>query len=359
MTITIMPGSGEATFDFAVSPLAELVASVHLLGEPDHHRDRRTWVADTRGMLGEELSEALRALGYLWRVSRPDIFLPASGSLELADELDEIDRLSDEDWVGSVLLTSSCGTVRLRADLGSPLVDDRARELALERAAARGPRQILFVEEVLANPATARERVRALLVECDRVYFGQEWERLGPQLAAEASGRRDVLATLGISATLPTMSTALSYGNGRIVVDKLQDASTSGDGSGVTFLPTSFGDPHILVVYAPGRRPTVQYPVRRTAAVDDIGLDLVQARIRALDHPLRLRLLRSLLRGAFTTTELADSWAVTAPEVSRHLAFMRDAGLVVARRDGRFVLYSADAVAVNRLGADVLSGLLR
>ncbi|WP_409349976.1 ArsR/SmtB family transcription factor [Rathayibacter soli] len=61
----------------------------------------------------------------------------------------------------------------------------------------------------------------------------------------------------------------------------------------------------------------------------------------------------------WSTAELAQSWEVSAPEVSRHLAVLREAGLATSSREGRFVLYRADAVAIQRLGSDLLSGLLR
>mgnify|MGYP001080865339 CR=1 FL=1 len=357
MTITISPGA--ASYSFAVSPLAELVASLHLLSEPQHHAERASWLADARGTLDPELVDAIARVDYLWRISRPEIFLPAGGGTTLGDELDGIDALSDEEWIRAILLTSSCGSVRLRTDLGSPLDDDDARAVARERAAARGPRATGFVEEALSHPTVLRAGVRALIEDYDTAFFSGQRASLMPALELEAHGRRDVLATIGISATLGGMSSSLTFHDGQISIDKLQDARSRGDGSGITFLPTLLGDPHILVTYAPGRRPVVQYPVRRSGSPTDTSLDTTQARIRALDHPLRLRLLRSLVRGPRSTAELADAWAVTPPEVSRHLAVLLSAGLVSTRREGRFVLYSADAVALQRLGADLLLGLLR
>ncbi|WP_344751690.1 ArsR/SmtB family transcription factor [Gryllotalpicola koreensis] len=357
MTITISPGTQD--FEFTVSPLAELVASLHLLAEPDHHEARGTWIAQAHDRLDDSLLKAISRTDYLWRVSRPAIFLPSVRRASLDDELDGIDALSDEDWVSSVLLTSSCGTIQLRTDLGSPLVDERARDLARERAAVRGARASSFVEEVLADPEAARRAVRTVISDYDAQFFRGAWSQLGPHLTAEARGRSDVLATVGIEPTLAGMSHHLAYADGQVIVDKLQDARTTGDGTGLTFLPTFLGDPHILVTYAPRRRPVVQYPIQRAISADEVGLDTIQARLRALDHPLRLRLLRSLVRAPRSTAELADAWAVSPPEVSRHLAALLEAHLVTTRREGRFVLYSADTVALQRLGSDLLTGLLR
>ncbi|GAA4843389.1 hypothetical protein GCM10023221_21930 [Luteimicrobium xylanilyticum] len=99
----------------------------------------------------------------------------------------------------------------------------------------------------------------------------------------------------------------------------------------------------------------------RVAGRDGVqtSAEAVQQRLRALDHPMRLRLGRSLLAGPHTTTELADIWEMSTPEVSRHLAVLRDAGLVRVERRGRYVTYRLDVPAVARLGADALEAMLR
>jgi DNA-binding transcriptional ArsR family regulator len=88
-------------------------------------------------------------------------------------------------------------------------------------------------------------------------------------------------------------------------------------------------------------------------------MDIVERRLQSLSHPVRLRLVRTLARSPHTTGELADAWRLTAPEVSRHLAVMRKAGLLVTERRGRYVYYAVDAPALTALGTDLLSAVLR
>ena len=71
-------------------------------------------------------------------------------------------------------------------------------------------------------------------------------------------------------------------------------------------------------------------------------MELLRLRIEALAHPVRIRLIRTLARGAHTTGELASTWQLSAPEVSRHLAQLRKAGLLTTQRRGRYVLYELD-----------------
>jgi DNA-binding transcriptional ArsR family regulator len=144
-----------------------------------------------------------------------------------------------------------------------------------------------------------------------------------------------------------------------IVVDKLQDKATAARGAGVTFVPSVFGSPHPAVVHAPGRRPVVQYPVAEPDPSEPVPLETVTLRPEALGHPVRRRLLRTLARGPHTTRELAHARELTPPEVSRHLAVLRRAGLLTSRRQGRYVRYTLSLPGLTALGADLPAAVLR
>ncbi|MCI0156174.1 metalloregulator ArsR/SmtB family transcription factor [Leifsonia shinshuensis] len=349
-------------YRFAPSPLAELGSAVHLLMEPAHHPAQNGWVSSVAAAIEPHLLDRLIEADFLWRTSRADMLLPAEPGATLADELDAMDAFSDETWVSAALLTSSCGTVPLYRDLGSPLVDPAARELARDRALARGPRQIDFVDYVLTDPARARALVRRLLEDCEAAFFADVWKQLLPRLTADSRFKHDVLATTGLRGLVGTLSPAIALDDAgtRIVVDKLQDNATTADESGVTFLPSVLGHPHLLVVHAPGWRPVIQYPVSGVRMPPpSTTIELIQERLHALDNPVRLRLARSLIRGPHTTADLAESWSLSAPEVSRHLAILKQAGFVTTSRRGRYVVYVFDAVAAARLGRDMVEALLR
>jgi DNA-binding transcriptional ArsR family regulator len=60
---------------------------------------------------------------------------------------------------------------------------------------------------------------------------------------------------------------------------------------------------------------------------------------RALADPSRRAIFESLTRGEAAVTDLTARFAISQPAVSQHLATLRHAGLVHARRDGRRVYY--------------------
>src|SRR5712691_5433290 len=63
------------------------------------------------------------------------------------------------------------------------------------------------------------------------------------------------------------------------------------------------------------------------------------ALFKTLADPTRLRLLNLLACGETCVCELTDTLRVVQPKVSRHLRHLRRAGLVEARRDGKWIHY--------------------
>lgn len=84
-------------------------------------------------------------------------------------------------------------------------------------------------------------------------------------------------------------------------------------------------------------------------------------RLRVLADETRLMVIRQLMRGPMHVGEINAAMQVESTLLSHHLKVLRDAGLVLAQRDGKAVLYRlAPDVAVGEdravnLGCCVLS----
>jgi len=62
---------------------------------------------------------------------------------------------------------------------------------------------------------------------------------------------------------------------------------------------------------------------------------------RALAHEVRVRIVEELRNGERSVGELQEALGVSGSSMSQHLAVLRGEGIVLARRDGTNVLYSA------------------
>ncbi|GAA2413608.1 DUF5937 family protein [Streptomyces glaucosporus] len=353
---------------FAPSPLAELGAALHVLSEPAHHPWLHGWTTTTLAGLAPDLADRLAQADVLWRSTRSDVLLPIGPRPgdTLAEELDILDRLDDERYVRAAL-EINCSS-DYDSEGPSPLADPAARRRALDRAAARGPRRLEFARSLLADPPAVRAWIRRLLEDCDQAFFADLWQRTHGALAADARHKTELLRHRGLAGALAASSPAIALEEDargrRVVVDKLTDGATTATdpaaGEGLVLVPTALGRPHLVVLHAPHRRPVVQYPVASPDLRAGPGsVELMQRRLEALAHPVRVRLCRSLARAPYTTGELADGLGITAPEVSRHLKVLRQAGLLTARRHGRYVQYRLDVTVVARLGGDFLEAVLR
>jgi ArsR family transcriptional regulator, arsenate/arsenite/antimonite-responsive transcriptional repressor len=90
--------------------------------------------------------------------------------------------------------------------------------------------------------------------------------------------------------------------------------------------------------------------MKKTAARDPVLL------FKTLSDPTRLRLLNLLADGEACVCDLHDTLRLVQPKVSRHLALMRRAGLIDARRNGKWMRYQV-ARHADPLVRGVLAGL--
>lgn len=74
--------------------------------------------------------------------------------------------------------------------------------------------------------------------------------------------------------------------------------------------------------------------------------DLIEA-LKALAHPLRWRMLLSLVSGERNVGEIEATTGITQPGLSQQLGVLRKAGLVETRKEAKLVFYS---LADERIG---------
>ncbi|MBT2385886.1 DUF5937 family protein [Streptomyces sp. ISL-11] len=372
MSVTIdITGLPPERIVFETSPLGELCLALHALSDPGHHPGMDSWATATAAALRPDLADRLREADFLWRNTFSDVFMPFAGLRDgngrtgatLADELDRLDRLTDDQFVTAAL--ELCCLVSYDEGGSSPLGDHATRARALELSAARGLRQLHFTERLLKGPASVRAWLRRLLEDCDEAFFADTWRRVEPGLAADIRHKTELLRRKGLNDALAAVSPALTLENGgtRIRLDKLAEGRTTAVdpaiGAGLTFIPSHFGWPHLMVLHRPQWRPVVHYPVGSPELPPATSVDLLKLRLEALAHPVRMQVCRSTARTPHTTGELAGTLGISAPEISRHLAILKKAGLLTSRRRGRYVLHELDVRAVARLSSEFLEGILR
>jgi ArsR family transcriptional regulator, arsenate/arsenite/antimonite-responsive transcriptional repressor len=82
---------------------------------------------------------------------------------------------------------------------------------------------------------------------------------------------------------------------------------------------------------------------------DSTSLEVTAAAFRALGDPTRLRVVNLLAQGTCCVCEIREEIDVPGPLLSHHLGVLRDAGIIVAARRGRWIDYTLDQDALAGL----------
>jgi predicted transcriptional regulator len=88
--------------------------------------------------------------------------------------------------------------------------------------------------------------------------------------------------------------------------------------------------------------------------VTDLQLDHLVRFFKVLGEPNRLKIVGSLARRPHTVEELATNLGVGASTVSHHLSRLADAGLVSARTEGYYSLYSLETEVLTSMAKTLL-----
>ena len=79
----------------------------------------------------------------------------------------------------------------------------------------------------------------------------------------------------------------------------------------------------------------------------------------ALSNPCRRRIVSMLRHRTMSAGEIADSFSISQPSISRHLDVLKKAGVVTARRQANQMIYSLNVVVMQELvlyATEVLTG---
>ncbi len=83
--------------------------------------------------------------------------------------------------------------------------------------------------------------------------------------------------------------------------------------------------------------------------IPDEFLDLMAEKFRMLADPTRLAILRALMQGERSVTQVVEETAGSQANVSKHLKSLAEAGLVGRRKEGLQVYYRLDDPLVEKL----------
>ena len=75
----------------------------------------------------------------------------------------------------------------------------------------------------------------------------------------------------------------------------------------------------------------------------------LQNTMKALADPVRREILNLLKKGRLSAGEIGEHFDITAAAISRHLAVLKDAGLIFDAREGKFIFYELNTSVLEEV----------
>ena len=342
-----------------VSPLAELLACLHSIAEPEHHFEARPWLSRVRADMSAGLQSRLNTYAPLWARRRCRLLLPLALPLgqTFDNELRRIQELPLDRFAGSAAEAIHGGMVQIGDLLGDAAARDAYIASCERRSFGRGE----LARHLADDPAAFRTDLVDVLRACAEEFFAEEWARVSHRLETECAAVRARVSALPVAEALASLSrnATVRPEPPAVVFDKLQPLHADLRGRRCLLVPSVHARPHLIVKVDQGFPVVVHFPAEGPADGAHDTLAQIRLRLAILADPARLSLCRHLVNEPITTSDLATRTGMTLPQVSRHLTRLREADLLISRRDGRMIHHRLSLQRLMQLGVDVLTTIMR
>ncbi|MFK5676132.1 DUF5937 family protein [Ligilactobacillus sp. LYQ60] len=320
---------------FVLSPVNELFRSLHVLLNPKHHGQNLAWVLAVKDRLTPELYADLQYFRVLYELETPAFLIPAITKFmgDFETEFQQLFiNLKEMDPAGVTQQIKHLITERENA-----FIPTLARGAEWGGFAPTSASRL--ISDLATDPVMVYHRFKQFLTMYVSRIFGDvlTQQRIVPRLVQEIQ-EETVLLQRGFSHLIDALQRdRIFWNNNKIVVTKPFDQEIDIGDSGVLLLvPSLFTWPHLFVSQS------------RNNAVINYGFDKITSQdvfpslerlFKVLGDPLRLRILMVLNEQPQTTQTLASSLGCAESTVSRDLQLLKESGVIIPHRQGKFVFY--------------------
>lgn len=362
MAITLqLAGADTKRMRAVISPMAELMALLHVLAEPEHHTEAKEALAAVSKDLTPATVDEFNILSPLWARFRCRLLFPLglTSNNSFDAEVLALRNLSSDAFVG-MAAEGIYGFSRQLPEPGALLNSPSSQREFLDLCRTRSMGRLELAEILVRNPEAFRSRLLDFLTYCNASFFAPEWERIAGQIQQAAALLDGRLRTMEAVTVLSGLSvTAKAYPElSEVRFDKLQQRRITAEGQDMILIPSVWTGAHLIVKDSPGYPIVIHFPAAQPDR-ERLSIRQVRNRLAALSSESRMELFRHISAESMTTSELAIRLKQPAAQVSRSLGILKEAGLVLSDRRGKQVYHRINSEAVMNLGPDILATLLR
>jgi DNA-binding transcriptional ArsR family regulator len=337
----------------------DLFVSLWILHRPDEFGLRPSWAAGVRSRLPSDLRDVLEQAQSFMNVPMQWVFrLPPPKDAEAV--LTELKALAPEDRLPELIFGDVCcpgsetpyrqfllsldGKQRLTARIEEQIQEFHKKSKKVSKAAIRA------VFDAWSNRSQFGELFYQAITAYVENFFREEEARIHP---VQENGLKKARA-LAEEKDLLTLLEELSSG---VRMDWITEVSR------VILVPSFWSSPFVFFDDLDDETEMVLFGARpKDVALvpGEVVPEVLLNALKALADPTRLRILKHLLAGPSTPSELAKTLRLRAPTVIHHLHILRLAGLVLvtvsAKAERRYAARMEGVQATLTLLEEFLSG---
>ncbi|WP_342409805.1 metalloregulator ArsR/SmtB family transcription factor [Paenibacillus sp. FSL R10-2778] len=321
-----------------VSPFHELLCSLHVFHQPEHHPTRLQWALELKKRMPLALQENIHTLGQLSERWIALLDLPDRMGVPIScnQGITLLKKLPDAELV----------YLFMNQEIALSTIVEWLNESESIRSLMKLSGNVKYL---INNLASVRKLLISTLITYEHDYFGQEWDYIEPFMNISAAQFQD-LASRFPEKALNTLHPRLLSENGTLTVQKAVTYYFPYDQLGQVYVfPSTFIFPHLLVGWF---EDTLFLPL----TVDVPGLafsegppsDLLR-QLKALSDDTRMRILKLLWKGPHCTKQLAPILGISEAAVSKQLKQLSEAGFTQSQRKGNYLFYSVNKEVFDNL----------
>lgn len=321
-----------------VSPFHELLCSLHVIHNPEHHPKRLQWALKLNQKMPATLWEDIQTLGHLsngW-IALLDLPDRTGLSISCSQGITSLHNLPDAELI-YLFMNQELALSTIVECLVKPGYSHTLTELNAN------------AKYLIDNLDHVRKLLISTLLTYEQDYFRQEWEYIEPFMNTSATNFQDIISRSPEKA-LQTLHPRLKVENGTFIAQKAVTYYFSMDQlRQVCVFPSTFIFPHLLIGWD---KDSLFLPL----TVDIPGLaysegppsDLLR-QLKALGDDTRMRILKLLWKGPHCTKQLAPILKISEAAVSKQLKILSEAGFTQSERKGNYLFYSIKKEAFDSL----------
>lgn len=300
--------------EFSYSPLFEMLCSMHVVLNPEHHLERLSWAEDLRDKLNDTFYDDLVHFG---RITSD--FCAIMDLCNIYEECDDFNVMTALDFIDDICIEAFSEVFNKYDSL----------------------------KEMDFNEALRKNMVR-LFREYYLVYFQYELRFIEPLLIRCLKKDYDLCNKKGILNYVNELHTRIEVTDEAFLFHKFTLFTVPFDTlKRIIIRISSFIRPHLLMDYG---CEMVQFTTTAhlEKKVEKVPVDLLKL-MKALSDETRLKIVRKLHKNKHSTQSLSLDLNLTEACISKHLKMLYDAELLYKVRYGNYIYYYLNTFFIDRI----------